>query len=187
MKEKWEKLFKNKKTENLVFMLVLLIVTLIIINQILKEEPKKGNDYNTTNTAVLASKNEEITLNQKLEEILTKIKGVGKVSVLVTYSENEVSRIPMYNENTTKNTTEEVDKTGNTKKNISDIVQKEVVLGSDQNPIIQSIENPKIEGAIITAEGAGNIEIKSSIISAVEAATGLATHKIQVFEMNKKN
>ena len=45
--------------------------------------------------------------------------------------------------------------------------------------------SPKIEGAIITAEGAGNSNIKTSIIQAVEAATGLATHKIQVFEKEK--
>lgn len=44
---------------------------------------------------------------------------------------------------------------------------------------------PKIEGAIITAEGAGNVTTKTNIIQAVEAATGIATHKIQVFEMKK--
>lgn len=43
---------------------------------------------------------------------------------------------------------------------------------------------PKIEGAVIIAKGATNIDTKTNIIQAVEAATGLATHKIQVFEMN---
>lgn len=42
---------------------------------------------------------------------------------------------------------------------------------------------PKIEGAIVTAVGAKNSQIKTNIVQAVEAATGLATHKIQVFEM----
>ena len=40
-----------------------------------------------------------------------------------------------------------------------------------------------MEGAIIVAEGAENIDVKTNIIEAVEAATGLATHKIQVFKM----
>ena len=39
------------------------------------------------------------------------------------------------------------------------------------------------EGAIIAAQGASNANVKANIISAVEAVTGLATHKIQVFEM----
>jgi len=43
---------------------------------------------------------------------------------------------------------------------------------------------PKMEGAIITAEGAGNANIKTNIIQAVSAATGLGTYRIQVFEMS---
>jgi len=35
----------------------------------------------------------------------------------------------------------------------------------------------------VTAIGAKNSEIKANIVQAMEAATGLATHKIQVFEM----
>ena len=42
---------------------------------------------------------------------------------------------------------------------------------------------PVIEGAIITAQGATDANIKTSIVQAVEAVTGLATYKIQVFEM----
>ena len=40
-----------------------------------------------------------------------------------------------------------------------------------------------MEGAIITAKGAQDIEVKANIIQAVEAATGLSSNKIQVFEM----
>lgn len=52
--------------------------------------------------------------------------------------------------------------------------------------ITQSIVSPKIEGAIITAEGGNNTNTKANIIQAVEAVTGLPTHKIQVFEMEKQ-
>ena len=53
-----------------------------------------------------------------------------------------------------------------------------------KTPITQKIIQPKIEGAIITAQGANNATVKTNVIQAVEAVTGLATHKIQVFEMN---
>ena len=52
-----------------------------------------------------------------------------------------------------------------------------------KEPITKNTESPKMEGAIIVAEGAENIDVKTNIIEAVEAATGLATHKIQVFKM----
>ena len=42
---------------------------------------------------------------------------------------------------------------------------------------------PKVEGAIIIAEGGENVTIKSNIIQAVSAVTGLPSHKIQVFKM----
>ncbi len=45
--------------------------------------------------------------------------------------------------------------------------------------------SPSVEGAIITAQGANNANVKANIIAAVEAVTGLATHKIQVFEMKE--
>ena len=55
------------------------------------------------------------------------------------------------------------------------------VIYQEQNgtktPIVQKTVEPKIEGAIITAKGASDINVKTAIIQAVEAATGLATHK----------
>ena len=53
----------------------------------------------------------------------------------------------------------------------------------EKKPITQKTIMPKIEGAIITAQGANDANIKTSIVQAVEAVTGLATYKIQVFEM----
>lgn len=63
--------------------------------------------------------------------------------------------------------------------------QKEVVTDSGSNVISEKTMSPKIEGAIITAKGAENSEVKTNIISAVEAVTGIATHKIQVFKMGE--
>lgn len=53
----------------------------------------------------------------------------------------------------------------------------------EKNTYNSKTVQPKIEGAIITAKGASNATVKTNIVQAVEAATGLATHKIQVFEM----
>lgn len=92
----------------------------------------------------------------------------------------------MYNENSKKSVTEETDTSGGVRKVETTDAQKEIVYqesNGDKTPIIQKTIEPKIEGAIITAKGASNISIKTDIIQAVEAATGLATHKIQVFEM----
>lgn len=62
---------------------------------------------------------------------------------------------------------------------------KEIVVDSNNNPITEKVVMPKIDGAIIIAEGGENIEVKANIIQAVAAVTGLTSHKIQVFKMSK--
>ncbi len=189
----------KRKIENLVFLVIILIITVVIINYVWsgdKSSNKKvtnsaGKQLATTNSSqTLASSQynntESISLEEKLEDILSKIEGVGSVKVFINYSESSET-VAMYNENSKTSTTEETDKTGGTRKVEQTDSQKEVIY-QEQNgtktPIVQKTVEPKIEGAIITAKGAGDINVKTSIIQAVEAATGLATHKIQVFTMS---
>ena len=61
---------------------------------------------------------------------------------------------------------------------------REIIVDSDNKPITEKVIMPKIEGAIIIAQGGENATIKANIIQAVSAVTGLATHKIQVFKMS---
>ena len=183
--EKLKNLFKdkNKKIENLVVFLVILVITLIVINNIIKEDDV--DEEKKYSGAELASVSTEETvqtsLEKRLENILSKIAGVGEVSVLITYSESSTI-VPMYNESTSKSVTEETDTSGGVRTIQSEDSEKSVVTGSDSNPVTEKTVNPKVEGAIVTASGASNANVKANIISAVEAVTGLAAHKIQVFE-----
>ena len=61
---------------------------------------------------------------------------------------------------------------------------REIIVDSDNKPITEKVIMPKIEGAIIIAQGGENATINANIIQAVSAVTGLATHKIQVFKMS---
>lgn len=186
----------NKKNiENLVVFLILLIITVVAINTIWgnQKEDSKMEDNNTTYKQLAdnldTSNNinlEEYNLEKKLEDILSKIAGVGKVQVLITYSEtSEV--VAMYNETYTSSNTEETDTNGGVRKIESTDSNKEIIYeekDGEKIPITQKVIMPKMEGAIITAEGAGNVNIKTNIIQAVSAATGLSAYRIQVFEMN---
>ena len=186
----------KKKIENLVFFVVILIVTIFIINIILNGNKQGAKQENTTNSKQLATVNQNASnlnniqtsedLETKLEGILTKIQGVGTVEVFINYSESS-EVIAMYNENSKVSTTEESDTSGGTRKIQETDTQKDIIyeeVDGEKTPITQKVVQPKIEGAIITAKGASDINAKTNIIQAVEAVTGLATHKIQVFEMN---
>lgn len=177
----------KKKIENIVIGILILLITVIAINAILSdkdEEETVVNEIVNNNVNFQASNTD---LETRLENILSKIEGVGKVEVLINYSETE-QVVAMYNENKKETATEEQDESGGTRVIKENDVQKDVIYqekDGEKIPITQKTIMPKIEGTIITAEGAGSTEVQEKIINAVEAATGLASHKIQVFEMSK--
>lgn len=205
MKEKIKKLKEKlepkegengkRKTENLVVFAIILIITVVAMNYILSGKKDKTNKTIQSEDKVLAQKNGDSQVENKdnkqdietrLENILSNIKGVGNVKVLITYSQ-ESTVIPMYDEDTSTSITEEQDSGGGSR-TVNESTSKKDIIYEENNgvktPITQSIINPKIEGAIVTAKGANDANVKTNIIEAVEAVTGLATYKIQVFEMN---
>ena len=108
---------------------------------------------------------------------------MGEVNVFINCSESS-EVVAMYNESSKVSNTEETDTSGGIRKIQETDSQKDIVYqetNGEKVPITQKIVQPKIEGAIITAKGADNVNVKNNIIQAVEAVTGLATHKIQVF------
>ena len=183
----------KKKIENIVVLILVLIVTLVIINVIWKGDTNSKNDIKTENYtgSVLANNNQENSeteLERKLENILGTIKNVGKVNVLLNYAESS-SLVPLYNESTTTSSTEEGDSTGGTRNVTETETKKDVVFSEnsgEKNPVTQKTQMPTIQGAIITAEGASDANVRTNIVNGVCAITGLSIDKIQVFEMQKE-
>lgn len=202
LKESFNKdVSQKKKIENLVFFLILLIIVVIAINMIWKNDDSKNSNIidsekqfvtQNENTTVLATQqngtnieNQEYILKNDLENILSNISGAGKVQVMITYTESSTVQ-PMYNENINESTTEETDSSGGVRTISETDSSKEVVYTENNGqkvPITEKVTMPKVEGAIVLAEGANDANIKNNIILAVEAVTGLSTHKIQVFQL----
>ena len=181
---------QKRKMENIVVFIIILIITVLVINSMWSKEKESTENKVTDSSKVLANADTtegrtEEELEDKLADILETINGVGKVKVLIKYSESS-SVVAMYNETSSESNTEE--NTGNGgSKNVKETENKKEIVYTDEDgknvPITEKVVMPVVEGAIITAQGAGNANVKSSIVSAVEAVTGLAVHKIQVFEM----
>lgn len=184
---------KKKKIENIVFLIIILIVTVIIINNVWSGDTQESKNQNDKVLAKMLESDTTddtsgyYTLQQDLENILETMEGVGKVKVLINYAETSTT-VAMYNETKTESTTEEKDTEGGTRNVTQTDTQKEIAYTSESGesaPITEKIVMPTIEGAVITAEGAGNATVKADIISATQAVTGLAAHKIQVFQMER--
>ena len=193
LKSKEDNNNSKKKIENIVFLIIILVVTLIIINTIWRDDASNKENKQNTNTSTnetLADENQnndtKTELEGKLEKILGTIKNVGRVNVLINYAES-ISIVPLYNESTTTSSTEEGDSSGGTRNVTETETKKDIVFSESsgsKEPITQKKIMPTIQGAIITAEGAKDANVKTDIINAVCAVTGLSIDKVQVFEIN---
>lgn len=85
MVDKLKEIFKqkDKRQENLIFLLVLLIIMLIAINYILKED-EISEEEKYADAELASSSATGTTLETRIESILSKIDGVRK-SISVTY------------------------------------------------------------------------------------------------------
>ena len=169
---------KQKRVENLIFLIILLVILLISINYIFSSDNKNSvNSTSSSSNIINKEKNIEVTnnsqtnLEEKLANILSQVNGIDDVSVLLTYSTNSKQNV-VYN----------------TKEESSDgkIVEEKTVAynedGTKKNAIVESVEMPKVEGAIIVAKGANTVEIKSKLATTISNVTGIPVYKVQVFE-----
>lgn len=103
---------KNRQIENIIVFIIILIITVLIINNMWSKNTQGTKSNNDTTSKVLAQTNStEIStddLEKRLENILQSMSGVGKVKVLIKYSESS-KIVAMYNETTSESSTQEDD------------------------------------------------------------------------------
>ena len=154
-------LTSKKGIENLVILLVLVVIVMVVINSLFTEK-------------------EEVP---QIENILTSIKGVGKVKVMISYT-NSIEKVPIYDTKEVTTLTNELDSSGGKRETKETSNERKVVYeesGSNKNIVTKQNIMPEIIGVIVTAEGAEVNQVKENIINAVSAVTNIPSHKIQVF------
>ncbi len=137
--------------------------------------------------AMAAVKEEKTdTLEDRLEVILSKTEGAGKVDVLITYKTGKELVVAQQLSEEDTSTKENAVK-GDERDIKSSLKESTYVImeNSDgsQTPLVLKEMEPEIEGVIIVAEGGDSIIVKNNLIAAAQAALGVSTHKIQVLKM----
>ena len=124
---------KKKQVENIVVIIIILIVTVLIINNIWSGEEKDDteNIHDATKVLACTDSSSQDNLEDKLEDILETINGVGKVNVLIKYSESSTV-VAMYNETTSESTTKENDGDGGSK-DVKETENKKEIVYTDEN------------------------------------------------------
>lgn len=116
--------------------------------------------------APVVSQTQTPSLAQELEQILSKVKGAGKVYVMLTVDEGE--RI-CYQTDASQNGHDTV------------IVTDE---NRAQNGLIQQINPPNYRGAVVVCQGADSPAVRLAVLEAVSKVTGLDSTRISILKMN---
>ena len=142
-----------------------LVLLVLLAGLCLMTIPEQKEEPVTTE----ASQISQVSMEESLAEILSKIKGAGKVEVLLT-------------EYRGKETIYQTDSQQST-----DSLRQETVIlaGSDREEegLVRQVNPPVYMGALIVCQGGDQPAVKLSIVEAVMDITGLSSNQITVLKM----
>lgn len=105
------------------------------------------------------------SLENKLQSVISGIKGAGKSSVVITV-DGAISSIVAVDEKT-------VEENGRKTTTVSTVL-------SGGKPVILGEKYPEITGVLVVAKGADDITVKMAILNAVTVALGVNCNKVQI-------
>lgn len=104
-------------------------------------------------------------LEQRLEGLLGEIRGVGSVSVMITLETREETIYAL-----------------DTKESDDTLEQEHVLLEGDE-PLVETVWYPQVQGVAVVCQGADNIEVCSQITQITSVLTGVTTNRISIAKM----
>ena len=120
-----------------------------------------------------AVSSDEPTLEERLGDILSRMEGVGKAEVMLTYAMGEETIYETLEDSTVSDSSERFSR------------EPVIITGSDRSEqgLARQVIPPVFRGAIVVCEGGGNPGVKLAIVEAVSDVTGLTADKITVLKM----
>ena len=181
-----DKLLKdNKKLVENLTVIFLIGLILLIGASTFKPRPSNNNEDKELVMAQKENNSEDYAqkLEKDLENILSRIEGVGNIEVLITLNSDEevVAAMDVVESSTTTN---EKDSSGAVRETIQTESNNKVVTSQDtsgQNkPIVLKRIMPEIRGVIVVADGAKDPKLRYELSSAVQTALGIPAYKVKV-------
>ncbi|MDF2512705.1 MAG: hypothetical protein K0S04_2571 [Herbinix sp.] len=158
------------------------------------EDAPKDNESKVvqkdSNTTSYDSNTYITEMENKLENVLSKVSGIGDVEVMITLKASP-EQVALKDKPSTQESVNEVDGEGGSRTNNNITREDSTVLvtnenGNSQPYIIQELE-PEVEGVLVIAGGGDNAKIKLDVIEAAQVLFDIPAHKVKVMKMNEAN
>lgn len=177
---------KTDRRKIIIIILTGVLLMLVIIptkSSNTKDTKQEETIYSDTKEEVF---NYEEYLNNELSDILSKVSGVGKVEVMITFSSTS-EKVLARDEAFEKSTTQEDDGEGGSRtvsKDSGTLTHIYYDGGKGSEPVIVMENMPAISGVLIVCEGGGNATIISEVTNATAGILGVPVHRIKVLKMS---
>lgn len=193
-KEKWLEFLKKKQKDIKVHLgtgklLLLVLAGVFLVLASRTEETKQTVDKETKMEETTEVEELEEYIRQqesKLKQILAKVDGIGEVEVMITAKASK-EKVTLKDVPYERTETIEQDSGGGTR-NKTEISSEETSVmdktkEGEETPYVTKELQPKIEGVIVVASGAENLQVQTEINEAVVALFDVPAHKIKVMKM----
>lgn len=153
--------FTDKKNYPVIIIIICAVLVFLVFG---------GNEEKVSEETSLHPESE---IERRLEMVLEKVEGAGKVSVFVSLEDYGATDYAKDLKEKVKETQTESEQTTVMKGS-----------GSAAAPVVSRIASPKVKGVIVVAQGAKNEYVKENLASAVESALAIMPHRIKILEGN---
>jgi stage III sporulation protein AG len=165
-------------------------ILLLLFGGVLDNLSTKPNTEAPTEIVKIASPSHnsyEEVLEEKIANILTKVKGAGAVAVNITL-ENSSTQEHAKNIVKESKVVQEKDASGGIRTTTETKESEQLIIGKENGvdrPVIVREIKPIIKGVLVIAEGAYDSTVKANLTKAIEAGLGIPTYKITVLAQRK--
>ena len=162
------------------------VVVMIAVGCILLLWPSNGKEKSPVATSAATQNTVSFTeeMEEQLEQILSKVKGVGRVEVFVTLEcGTEVTYATNINADNEKGY--EVQSLNNESSSFQETIVTTRDSSGNETPVVITTKYPKYRGALIVCDGGDNAAVKLSVTKAVSSILGIGSDSILVMSMKK--
>lgn len=167
-----KKLFKNngKNTAKVILVFGCFGIMLIFLSEIIPTEEKQEKAESCFQNFENPETEEKLEL--RLEKEISKIKGAGKTSVMLTMDSSKEYNYAI-------NSSEERNSSQTERKNEIVIIEGE----NREGPLVYKINEAKIRGVLVVCEGGDNASVREKIIEALCALLDIPSNRVSVAKM----
>lgn len=166
-----ELLGRNKRLRIAVFAALALFAALLFLTSGVFR-PQKTGSAPAVQESPAPNADAAGSIERRLETVLSRMAGVGKVTVMLTLDQTEEQVLAVDGRSSSS-------ETGSSTESRPATVSE----GGKESPIVLTERLPRVRGVIVVAEGAANISVRMNISAAVSTVLGIDEKCVEVFVM----